>query len=276
MEDAMLLSQDDAALFFRLMWGLQFYVNQQRQLLPDIDSFEEYQALPGEEKFPVRNALWDNPELIDAYVRENPDGLAPEELSIISKWKGFVQGQFYIFRYLKNHAIFMGESKVYAVLGLYESFDDMFHGWPLPVFVETVLLPFKGKIIYDSLCQFYNIQFGGGIRSDLNEDYLKAKQNGLIITSLEPETQTAKPSQRSRKPGEESGAIVEGIVQASERLRGGDAIQSAAFGLLRASAKVAQAALHNPDDPDELERLARKAHNALNRLQTGLERAKWG
>lgn len=272
----MLLSQDDAALFFRLMLGLQFYVSQRRQLAPNINSGEEYKALPSEEKFAVRNALWENPELIDAYVGENPDGLSPEELSIVSKWKGFVRGKFYIFRYLKNHAIFMGESKVYGVLGLYESFDDVFHGWPVPIFVETVLLPFKEKIIYDGLCQRYNIQFGSGIRSGLNEDYMKAKQNGLIITSLEPETQAAKPPRRSRRPGEESGAMVEGIVQASERLRGGDAIQSAAFGLLRASAKVAQAALHNPDDPDELERLARKAHNALNRLQTGLERAKWG
>jgi len=272
----MLLSQNDAAVFFRLMWGLQFYVKQQQGLLPDINSFEEYEELPGEEKLPVRNALWENPELIDAYVGENPDDLLPEELSIIGKWKGFIRGKFYIFRYLKNHAIFMGESKVYGVLGLYESFDDMFHGWPVPIFVETVLLPFKGKIIYDSLCQFYNIQFGSGIRSGLNEDYMKAKQNGLIITSFEPETSAGKPTQRSRKPGEESGAIVEGIVQMSERLRGGDAIQSAAFGLLRASAKVAQAALHNPDDLDELEQLPRKAHNALNRLQTGLERAKWG
>ncbi|MGH9856054.1 MAG: hypothetical protein ACREBD_39970, partial [Blastocatellia bacterium] len=147
MEDAMLLSQADAALFFRLMWGLQFYVSQQRQLAPNINSFEEYITLPSEEKFPARNALWESPELIDSYVRENPDGLAPEELSIIGKWKGFIRGKFYIFRYLKNHAIFLGESKVYAVLGLYESFDDVFHGWPLPVYVETVLLPFKGKII---------------------------------------------------------------------------------------------------------------------------------
>jgi hypothetical protein len=276
MEDAMLLSQDDAALFFRLMLGLQFYVSQQRKLAPNINSCEEYKTLPSVEKLAVRNALWENPELIDTYIRENPDGLSPEELSIIGKWKGFVRGKFYIFRYLKNHAIFLGESKVYAVLGLYETFDDVFHGWPVPIFVETVLLPFKGKIIYDGLCQRYNIQFGGGIRSGLNEDYLRAKQNGLIITSLEPETYAGKSAQRSRKPGEESGAIVEGIVQMSERLRGGDAIQSAAFGLLRASAKVTQAALHNPDDPDELEQLARKAHNALNRLQIGLERAKWG
>ena len=32
----MKLSQEDTELFFRLMWGLQFYINQQRQILTDI------------------------------------------------------------------------------------------------------------------------------------------------------------------------------------------------------------------------------------------------
>jgi hypothetical protein len=58
-------------------------------------------------------------------------------------------------------------------------------------------------------------------------------------------------------------------------LRGGTAIQSAAFGLLRASVKVVQAALQDPNELEDLQQLGRKVHNALNRLQTGLERAKY-
>ena len=271
----MTLSQADAALFFRLMWGLQFYVKEQQQLLPEIKSLEAYQAVTSEQKFHVRNALWQSPELIDAYVQENPDGLSAEELSIISRWKGFVAGKFYVLRYLKDHTIFIGESKVYRVLGLYEPFEDVFYGQPLPILIETVLLPFKGVISYDGLCQRYNIHFGRGIRTGLNEEYMKAKQNGLIITTLEPETYGARPTQRVRKPAEASEAIVEEIVRTSDQLRGGTAIQSAAFGLLRASAKVVQAALREPDEVEELEQLGRKVQNALNRLQTGLERAKY-
>lgn len=271
----MTLSQADAALFFRLMWGLQFYVKQRHQLLPEINSLEAYQTVAGEQKFHVRNALWQSPELIDAYVQENPDGLSAEELSMIGKWKGFVAGKFYVFRYLKDHTIFMSESKVYRVLGLYEPFADVFHGQPLPILIEAVLLPLKGAITYDGLCQRYNIYFGRGIRSGLNEEYMKAKQNGLIITTLEPETYGAKPAQRVRKPEQASEPIVEEIVRMSEQLRGGAALQSAAFGLLRASAKVVQAALREPDGVEELEQLGRKVQNALNRLQTGLERAKY-
>lgn len=223
----------------------------------------------------MRNALWKSPELIDAYVKENPDGLTSEELDIIGKWKRFVAGKFYVFRYLKDHTIFIGESKIYRVLGLYEPFDDVFHGQPPPIYIETVLLPFKGKIIYDGLCSRYSIYFGKGIRSSLNEEYMKAKQNGRIIIALDPETYSARPSQRSRKPDQDSGLIMEEIIRASERMRGGDAIQNVAFGLLRASAKVAQAALHNPDNLEELIQLGRKAQTALNRLQNGLIRANY-
>ncbi len=271
----MILSQDDAALFFRLIWGLQFYVSQQLQLLPDIKSREAYRDTSSENKFLVRNALWKSPELIDGYMLENPDSLSSEELGIIGKWKGSIAGKFYVFRYLKDHTIFMGGSKIYQVLGLYERFEHVLHGQPLPILIETVLLPFKGKIIYDGLCQRYNVYFGKGIRSGLNEEYMTAKQNGLIITALDPETYSAKPAQHSRKPDKESEAIVEEIIVASERLRGGTAIQSAAFGLLRASAKVVQAALQNPNELEELQQLGRKAQNALNRLQNGLERAKY-
>lgn len=35
------LSQEDADLFFKLMWDLQFYVNQQRQILTNVKSIEE-------------------------------------------------------------------------------------------------------------------------------------------------------------------------------------------------------------------------------------------
>ncbi len=143
------LSREDADLFFKLMWGLQFYVNQQRQILPNVKLAKEYAALPMSEKVEVRDALWENPDLIDVYVGKNPDGLSFEELDIVRKWKRFVAGTFQVFRYLKRHTIFISEkSQVYGVLGLYDSLEDMFYGRPLPIMVQAVLLPFKGEIIY--------------------------------------------------------------------------------------------------------------------------------
>ncbi len=37
----MKLSTDDAELFFKLMWRLQFYVNQKQQILPDVNLLDD-------------------------------------------------------------------------------------------------------------------------------------------------------------------------------------------------------------------------------------------
>jgi hypothetical protein len=268
----MKLATEDVALFYKLMGGLQFYVNQQRQVLPDVDSVEAYAILPTEDKLQVRDALWENPKLIDAYVAANPHDLPPAELDIVGKWKRFVVGDFYVFRYLKKYTIFIGpKSQVYGVLALQDSLEDMFYGRPLPIAVRAVILPFKGKIIYDGLLSGYNLYFGGGIRSSMNEAYMTAKQNDRIITTLEPELA---PPPRKKKPAKDWRPVVDDLVKTTNKLKGGPAVQSAALSLLRASAKLAQAAVHDPDDLDELWKLGRRAQTALNRLQTVLERAK--
>jgi hypothetical protein len=65
---------------------------------------------------------------------------------------------FTIFRYLNGHTIFLGGgSTVYAVLSLYEPFQDMFQERPTPINVDAVLLPFKGHIIYDGMLKMYPI-----------------------------------------------------------------------------------------------------------------------
>jgi hypothetical protein len=266
------LSRADADLFFKLMWGLQFFVNQKHQILDGVASVDEYATLPMEDKALVRSALWESPELIDAFAAENPDGLAAEELEIIDKWKRFVGGAFQIFRYLKKHTIFIGEgSKVYGVLGLYDSLEDMFMWRKPPIMVQAVLLPFKGKIIYDGLMSGYDIYFGSGIRSELNETYMAAKQNNRIITTLEPEL--AKPAQKPRKPAQDWRSGVDALVNQTEKMRGGPAVQSSAFSLLRASAKLTQVAVHDPDNLDELWNLERRVRTALSRFQTVLSRA---
>lgn len=264
---------EEANLFFKLIWGLQFYVNQQHQILPNIKSAKEYADLPMPEKVKVRDVLWKNPNSIDAYVEKNPDSLSSQELDIVSKWKRFVSGGFQIFRYMKNYTIFIGEkSQVYGVLGLYDNLEDLFSGRPLPMMVEAVLLPFKGKIVYDGVLKGYNIFFGGSIRSGLKEEYMAAKQNDRIITTLEPEATTQKQVKHQQKPGKDWKPVVEEIVRASEKMRGGSPVQNAAFALLRDSARVVQSVVQRSDGLEEIWRLKQQVRKALSRLQKVLER----
>jgi hypothetical protein len=274
----MKLSDQDAELYYRLMWRLQYYVNEQRHILDEeIDSPEDYGMLSPEDRIQVRDVLWEEPALIDRYVRANPDGLEREELNLVQSWKRVVKGPFYIYRLLKKHAIFLDtEGNVYGVVGLIDDLDvivkRMISGLGLPAMVDTVLLPFKGRIIYDGLLRGYGISFGRGIRSSFHEQYMTAKQNGRIITSLEegvPKVEPGKPP----APDPALLATLGELVQTTEKLRGGPPVQSAALTLLRASAGLAQSAASAPDDTEALWAKERQVRTALTRLQRALDRA---
>jgi hypothetical protein len=71
----------------------------------------------------------------------------------------------------------------YGVLALSQPFEELV-GPYLPVLTHTVLLPFKGMIVYDGLMTSYRISFGPGIRRSLNESFKEAKARHGIVTSL--------------------------------------------------------------------------------------------
>jgi len=50
--------------------------------------------------------------------------------------------------------------------------------------LETVLLPFEDKIVYDSFFSSYNVSFGKGIRETLEIDYNNAKNTYGIMTNF--------------------------------------------------------------------------------------------
>jgi hypothetical protein len=273
----MKLSTQDGDLFFKLMWSLQTYVNLKLEILPGIDTIEEYQMLPTSDKFVVRDALYENIGLIDSYLEENPQDLSKEELEIVESWKKFQRDDFFIERLLKKYAVFIGGEKVYGVLALHETFDEVLPYARLPYYVKAVLLPFKGKMIYDGLLNSYAISFGGGIKSDLKETYMAAKQNGKIIESFDPQKQ-AELTARGKKPVKDYGPTLEEISQQAKKLRSSSdapAIHGPAFGLVKASIEFATLAVDNPDDIDQLWKKLKKVDGALRKLETVLFRAEY-
>lgn len=263
------LSPEEVKLYSDLMWGLQRYVNQQRGILEDISSPQEYAKLPTEKKLKVRDALWKSPDLIDAYMKDNPESLSPAELEIIRRWKGFIKGKFFILRHLKKYTIFIGDKdQVYGVLGLLDSLEEIIPAYALPSMVEAVLLPFKGQIIYDGLLQGYNVSFGGGIRSSLNHTYAVAKQKERIITILEPDQAAVKPA--ARKPARDWSPQLDEIASIASKIKGDTALQNATYSLLRASIDLAKCAASDPDGLTGLQTQERKAQKALTRLRNAL------
>ena len=181
----MILLTDESLLFYKLLFHLQYYVLINFEENKKYISKDEYFALSINKKIKYREKLWSNNEWIDEYVRNNPDNFDVDELKIIKKWENRVRDHFLLERSLKKYSIFISsKSKVYGVVGITEEIDEIISPNEMPVYLETVLLPFRDKIIYDGLFSRYPISFGRGLRETFKETYKKAKEKRQIILEL--------------------------------------------------------------------------------------------
>ena len=268
------LSKNESVYYFKLMWALQYFVNCKLNIHPKIKNLKDYTDSDIEKKAAVREALYEHIEIIDSFIKENPENLSKEDLLIVSSWKKYVDGQFYIERFLKKYTVFVKDEKVYGVLGLQQALNDLIHKSNLPLYVHTVLLPFKGKIIYDGLLVHHNISFGGGIKRELKETYMRAKQNNRIIDCLEVscESNRAKSQPKHLKNWKPE---IDQLAIKAKKLRGSveqPTIYSPAFSLVKASVGFAQLAVSNDNDPKTLQKALDKVRRAFNKSQTVLNR----
>jgi hypothetical protein len=207
----MLLETQDVELFCKLHRALMCFVNQRLQVLPgEFFNPEWFAALSPEDRRKVRDAFLGHLDLIQQFVDENPAHLTGDELVVVRSWQHLVTGEFYIFRDLKKYTVFLSSAKptiAYGVLALSQPFEELVL-LPLPVLTKTVLLPFKGMIVYDGMLNTYRITFGSGIRRSLNESFKEAKARHGIVTSLpmsqEPlPPKTPKPRSMPKPPTKE-------------------------------------------------------------------------
>lgn len=181
------LSSEDAWLFYETWIGLMSFVNEKKNVINAKIKPEYPYSVSSEKVLEVRDVLWEHPELIDEYIstRELPQ----EKVAILKLWRNkHKKGTFFILEYQREYAVVIGpneqgEDRLYGILGISDSLAKTLQ-LNLPAQIETVLLPFKGKIIYDSFIKSMPVKFGEGMKKVFREMYKEAQQHG-IITSLE-------------------------------------------------------------------------------------------
>ncbi|WP_254564260.1 hypothetical protein [Oscillatoria sp. HE19RPO] len=194
----MQLADSEIDLFYHLYYSLLTYVNQKIGLFAGVGASEGMSELTPLQVNELRQQLYAYPYLFDLFAEENPLKFSPDLLDIVSSWHNFISGRFYIYSYQKNYAVLIADrppSKAYGVLALDCPFPELV-GSVLPVMVETVLLPFKNKIIYDGTLQAYPFYLGLSIKGSLTETYHHAVEKfGIIasLTELEAESQAPEP-----------------------------------------------------------------------------------
>ncbi|MDF1810568.1 MAG: DnaJ domain-containing protein [Verrucomicrobiales bacterium] len=183
----MILNTDDFDDFRELHSRFMYFVSQRTpQFRGQGITRDLYMELSPNERLPVHEKFREaGPELIADYLKADPDNLTKAEREIIESWKLAEHGDFFVFRKLKKHMIFLGgkdASRAFGVLGLTQPVSELVH--QLPASVATTLLPFRNMIVCDGMIVMRQISFGPGIKKSLNESYRLAKETSGIITDL--------------------------------------------------------------------------------------------
>src|SRR5436309_1344092 len=129
---------------------LMLFVNRRRRIVPDMLPADFDGPWLPSQVVQIRDALWADDSLLEAFVAKNPAKLPAEDLEIAASWRHRREGDFFFLRQLKKYSIFIAakESAVYGVLGLASTLDEVVPF--IPCYARAVLLPFEDRIIYDS------------------------------------------------------------------------------------------------------------------------------
>lgn len=195
----MKLNPAQADRFFTAWFPLLGYVNDVRRIVPRTPSGSAPFTI--QEALPIRDALWADDSLLDAFVTENPAGLSADLLDVVAGWKHRVAGLFVVWKHYKKHTVFLRSPDAYAVLGLRSSLEEILP-MPPPMLVDAVLLPFEGVIVTDGLLASKNVILGPGIRRGMKEAYDRAVERGTVWISLPPKAPgatRADPATTNRK-----------------------------------------------------------------------------
>lgn len=76
----MLLSPEDARLFFTLLPALQVFGNQRLNIVKNLKDTEQYKKISTADRLTLRDAVYAKPEIITAFVSENPFAFSKDEL----------------------------------------------------------------------------------------------------------------------------------------------------------------------------------------------------
>ncbi|MCL2427435.1 MAG: SEC-C domain-containing protein [Oscillospiraceae bacterium] len=183
------LPRDERLAFFSLWYPLLEYVNRILRLGLDIDLENELPKI--EVVMILRERLWEDPSLISRFIRDTGGKyvITPEGVQIFKSWENqHVKGTFFVVKYTPEYAVLMPiESEknpvFYGVRGLESTIAEVLN-YKVHTIIDTVLLPYDGKIVYDGLIAPYPLVISNDITDQISKKYEEAVRGSRIITSF--------------------------------------------------------------------------------------------
>ena len=182
------ISYSERKMFYETWYKLLDFVNQKLDVVQHKFSLKYPDYHDEILLHKIREKLWANPELIGEFLR-NTDNLSNEEISLLQPWeKHHMKGTFILVKYEPEYAIFMRADKgedinLYGVKGMTTAIAQSMQ-LQLPIALETVLLPFGDKIIYDSFMIPHDIRFDTETCEMIESEYKKTRRKSGVILKL--------------------------------------------------------------------------------------------
>lgn len=183
----MVLSEEQAELFYELWIPLLDFVNRKYKLCKNYYGMNSPKGLPLDVVIILSSKLWEDVSVIDEYLEKQTGTMSEDEISIVRGWKKAVRGKFVVERHLKNGSILVSceeDGTVYKVRGIYSSWREMLERFPMPQIVVASLIPFQGIIIHDGVVMPHGVCLGKNLADQVRQMYLNAKKENKIQESI--------------------------------------------------------------------------------------------
>ena len=177
------IEQKDTRLFYKLYFSVLDFVNSKEKIIPN-KKIDPNIYIEPDELVNLIEVFWkDKDRFIDEYIEKNPSNFTFRNLNIISDFRYGMRKNFLLVVYEKNYTVLNDEGINYMVKGLNENLDKFIAPEKTPMLMQTAIMPFNGRIIYDGFISTTNIRLAQDIVSKAFEDY----SYGQKIYSLLPE-----------------------------------------------------------------------------------------
>jgi len=155
--DPSVLDPEAAREFLNLQGQLLVYANERFDVVPGMDTYEEFRQAYIDDIRPIHEQLYFDEnavEVIEEFVRDNPADFSEEQLETVESWLDYEAGQFVLVEHLEDGTVFLDpeEPRAYKVTSVYESYAPELPEEALPASVmSVVLLPYEGRIVTNGL-----------------------------------------------------------------------------------------------------------------------------
>ena len=154
----MVLSRLQRRRFFALFDPLTLYANARLEVVDDNELRGRGPAgLDDQAQGRVARELWQNLNVIDDFVRENPFELTAGELDTVASWREGLSDLFVIDFFPDGELRFINGSYAFEVSGISKEIIEMVG--ELPAAVQTTLLPFDNTIVFAEYLALMSVAF---------------------------------------------------------------------------------------------------------------------